>query len=142
MATTVAATVATTVATAVAAVATAVAAVAAAMAAIAAMATAAAPAEGQSLAVTAHKGNADQREKQRETENNDTIHPQFLQLLTGTGKWTRSDCRQRRSQGEYRRLSSACDLSLQFLTSFQTRSGPCCEFLRVAKDMTITKIRS
>ena len=43
--------------------------------------------EGRSLVLNAHQGDADQREKHRETENNDSIHPQILQLLTGTGKW-------------------------------------------------------
>ena len=138
-----------TVATAVATVPVVAAAVATAMAAMTAVAaiatiaaTAAMTAEGQSLAVTAHEGNTNQREKQRETENNDTIHPQFLQLLTGTGKWTLSDCRQRRSQGGYRRLSAAMRPLFAIPQILQTRSGPCCQFLRVAKDMTIAKIRS
>ena len=53
-------------------------AVAGAMAAVAAMA------EGRSLVFNAHQGDADQREKHRETEHNNSIHPQILQLLTGT----------------------------------------------------------
>jgi hypothetical protein len=93
VATTIAAAVAATVATAVATTVATVTTVASAMAtvtavaAIAAIAPTAATTKGQSLAVTAHEGNTNQREKQRETENNDSIHPQILQLLTGTGKW-------------------------------------------------------
>jgi len=76
MAAAVATTMAAAVATAMAAVATAV----AAIAAIAAIAATAAMTEGQSLALTAHEGNTNQREKQRETEYNDAIHPQILQI--------------------------------------------------------------
>jgi hypothetical protein len=36
------------------------------------------------LAVTADKGDSNDREEHRETKNNDTVHPQILQLLTGT----------------------------------------------------------
>jgi len=63
------------------------------MAAVAAIASAAAIAataeqktEGRSLALTAHQGDANQGEKDRHTQHNDAIHPQILQLLTGTGK--------------------------------------------------------
>ena len=72
-------TVATAVATAAPVAAAMAAAVAATIAAIAAAATAAMT-KGQSLAIAAYQGNTNQREKQRETENNDTIHPQFLQI--------------------------------------------------------------
>jgi hypothetical protein len=59
----------------------------AAAAAIAAVATAAlAMAEGHRLAVTADEGDANDREKHRQTKNHNSIHPQILQLLTGTGK--------------------------------------------------------
>ena len=78
---------ATAVATAMATMATAVAAaVATAMAAVAAIATVAAAVmtERHHLAVTADEGDANDREKHRETKNNDTVHPQILQLLTGT----------------------------------------------------------
>jgi hypothetical protein len=101
----------------------------AAMTGVAAIAATAAMAErGQGLAFTAHEGNTNQREKQRETEYNDAIHPQILQLLTGTGKWTLSDCRQRRSQGGYRRLSAAMRPCLAVLTSFGPEAVPVVNF--------------
>ena len=88
----VAAAVATAVATAVAAtvVVTTVAAARAAAIAVAA----AAMTEGQSLVLTAHEGDSDQCEKDRNTQNDDTIHPQILQLLTGTvsGKYQVAVC--------------------------------------------------
>jgi bisphosphoglycerate-independent phosphoglycerate mutase (AlkP superfamily) len=56
--------------------------VAAAVAAIAA----AVMAESHRLAVTADEGNANNGKEHSQTEQNDTIHPQILQLLTGTGK--------------------------------------------------------
>lgn len=59
--------------------------VAAAVATIAAIAaTMMAMAEGRRLVFTAHKGDTNQREKHRDTKNDDTVHPQILQLLTGT----------------------------------------------------------
>jgi hypothetical protein len=129
VAATIAAAMATTVATTVAtAVATVMAAVATMATTIAAMATAAAMAKGHDLAITAHEGNTNQREKQRETENNDAIHPQILQLLTGTGKWTLSDCRQRRSQGGYRRHSAAMRPLFKILTSFGPEAVPVVNF--------------
>jgi acetyl-CoA acetyltransferase len=72
--------VATAMATAVAAVATAMAAIAAAIATVAA----AVMTERHHLAVTADEGDSNDREKHRQTKNNDTVHPQILQLLTGT----------------------------------------------------------
>ena len=79
--------------TAIAAVATAVATIAMMASTVACMATtvaaaasaaAAAENEGRSLVLTAHQGDSDQREKHRETKNNNTVHPRILQLLTGT----------------------------------------------------------
>ncbi|HEX5102366.1 MAG TPA: hypothetical protein VFV87_01045 [Pirellulaceae bacterium] len=61
----------------------AIAAIARRMATMAATATEQA---GFGLILTAHKGDPNQREKDRDTENNDTVHPRILQLLTGTGK--------------------------------------------------------
>jgi hypothetical protein len=84
VATAIAAAVATTMAAAVATITVMAATMAATVATIAAIATAAAVAKGQRLAVTTHEGNANQREEQSETKNNDAVHPQILQLLTGT----------------------------------------------------------
>ena len=66
-------------------VATAMAAMAAAIATAAAIA-AAVMTEGHHLAVTAQEGDSNDREEHSQTKYNDTIHPQILQLLTGTGK--------------------------------------------------------
>jgi hypothetical protein len=55
-----------------------------AIAAAAIAAAAATMTEGHRLVVTAQQGDADDREENRETENNNTVHPQILQLLTGT----------------------------------------------------------
>jgi opacity protein-like surface antigen len=62
----------------------AVAALMAATVATAAAAAAAAEDKGRSLVLTAHQGDSNQREKHRETKNNNTVHPRILQLLTGT----------------------------------------------------------
>jgi hypothetical protein len=62
------------------------------MAAIA-RAIAAAMAEGRRLVFTAHEGDTNQREKHRDTKNDNTVHPQILQLLTGTGKREQLSCR-------------------------------------------------
>jgi hypothetical protein len=57
---------------------------AAAMAATAAIATIARAIatmpEGRGLLLTAHEGDSNQREKDRDTKNNNAIHPQILQL--------------------------------------------------------------
>jgi hypothetical protein len=50
-----------------------------AIATVAAIA-AAVMAESHRLAVTADEGDANDREKHRETKNNDTVHPQILQI--------------------------------------------------------------
>ena len=57
---------------------------------------AAAMTEGRGLVLTAHEGDSNQREKDRDTQNDDTIHPQILQLLTGTvsGKYQVAVCNQ------------------------------------------------
>lgn len=87
-------------------------------------------AEGQSLALTAHEGNANQREKQRETEHNDTIHPQILQKylqvpVSGT-------LFQIAVIGDHKAATDGsaprCDLSLRFLTSFGPEAVPVVNF--------------
>jgi hypothetical protein len=96
-----------------------------AMTSVAAIAATAAMAEdGQGLAFTPHEGNSNQREKQRETENNDAIHPQILQLLTGTGKWTLSRLPSTAITGGYRRLSAAMRPLFPILTSFGPEAVP------------------
>jgi hypothetical protein len=56
------------------------------MAAVAAMAAAATKEASIGLLLAAHKGDTNQREKDRDTQNDDTVHPRILQLLTGTSK--------------------------------------------------------
>jgi hypothetical protein len=63
----------------------AVAAIARRMAAIAA-ATLATEEASVGLLLTAHEGDSNQREKDRDTKNDNTVHPRILQLLTGTSK--------------------------------------------------------
>ena len=56
------------------------------IAAVAAVAAAATEQASVGLFLTAHEGDSNQREKHRESKNNNTVHPRILQLLTGTGK--------------------------------------------------------
>ena len=83
------------------------AAVAAVAATIAAAAATTTMTEGHRLVVTAQEGDTDDREENRETKNNNTVHSQILQLLTGTGKSKLPSCRPRRSHRDNRRLSVA-----------------------------------
>jgi hypothetical protein len=64
----------------------AVAAIARRVAAVAAAAAAAAKQAGLRFILTAQEGDPNQREKDRDTQNNNTVHPRILQLLTGTSK--------------------------------------------------------
>ena len=117
--------------------------VASAVAAVAAIAATTAMTEGHRLVVTAQEGDTDDREENRETKNNNTVHSQILQLLTGTGKSKLPSCRPRRSHRDNRRLSVAMRPKLHDpLHPAPSRAVPCCQFLRVTKDITITKIRS
>jgi hypothetical protein len=49
--------------------------------------------KGRSLVLAADEGNAHQGEEHRQTKHNDTIHPQILQLLTGTVSGNYKICR-------------------------------------------------
>jgi hypothetical protein len=49
--------------------------------------------EGGSLVFTADEGDSNQGEKQRQSKNNNTVHPQILQLLTGTVSGKLPGCR-------------------------------------------------
>jgi len=62
--------------------------------------------EGHHFAVTAHEGDSNDREEHRQTKNNNTVHPQILQLLTGTVSETPKLPSRRRSR-DSRRLSVA-----------------------------------
>jgi len=77
-----------------------------AAAAIAAAATTAED-EGRGLRLTAHEGDSNQREKDRDTEHNNTVHPQILQLLTGTVSGNYSVAVIKESHRVSRRLSVA-----------------------------------
>jgi hypothetical protein len=115
-----------------------------AIAAVAAVAAAAATmTEGHRLVVTAQEGDADDREENRETENNNTIHPQILQLLTGTVSENYRACRHDNHIATTDGSVSQCDLTLCGSPhSSLPDLGPCCQILRVTKDIAIAKIRS
>ena len=116
--------------------------VASAVAAVAAIAATTAMTEGHRLVVTAQEGDTDDREENRETKNNNTVHSQILQLLTGTGKSKLPSCRPRRSHRDNRRLSVAMRPKLHDQSHPPPRAVPCCQILRVAKDVAIAKVRS
>jgi hypothetical protein len=115
MATAMATAMATTVATTVAAV--------AAVATIAAIA-ATAMAKRHRLAVTADEGDANNREEHRQTKNNDSIHPQILQLLTGTVSENYRFCRHDDAIAIADGSASRCDQPLQSATSFHPEAVP------------------
>jgi hypothetical protein len=107
------------VATAVAAMMAAVMATAAAIATVAmARAAAATMTEGHRLVVTAQQGDADDREENRETKNNNTIHPQILQLLTGTVSENYRACRHDNHIATTDGSVSQCDLNLSVTLDF------------------------
>jgi hypothetical protein len=108
IATTIAATAAAAVATAAVMTMMASATAAIAVAAIAAAATTATMTEGHRLVVTAQEGDADDCEKDRKTENNNTVHSQILQkYLQVPVSQKLPICRPRRSHRDNRRLSVA-----------------------------------
>jgi hypothetical protein len=120
---------------------TAVAAVARRVAAIAAIAAAAAEQASVGLFLTAHEGDSNQREKDRDTQNNNTVHPRILQLLTGTSK------RENYPRCQFMRLTSRpegerarCDLTFPARIRSLDPFRPC-QALRVAKDVAIAQVR-
>jgi hypothetical protein len=102
---------------------------------------AAAMAERHHLAVTADEGDTNDREKHRQSNNNNSVHPRILQLLTGTVSEnylvavTTTQSRQPTAQ---RRAATA----IAIFCVLRPRSGPCCQNLRVTKDMRVAKVRS
>ena len=99
--------------------ATATTAAAAAIAAAAATMT-----EGHRLVVTAQQSDADDREENRETKYNNPVHPQILQLLTGTVSENYNFLPSRRSHRDNRRLSVAMrPKAWRFATSHVPRFG-------------------
>jgi hypothetical protein len=67
--------------------------------------------KGHRLAVTAHQGDANDREEHGQTKNNNTVHPQILQLLTGTVSGNYKFAVGRRNKRDSRRLSVALAIS-------------------------------
>jgi predicted metal-binding membrane protein len=63
--------------------------------------------KGRSLVFTAHQGDSNQREKHRESKNNNSVHPRILQLLTGTVSGNYQVAVLKGSQRDSRRLSAA-----------------------------------
>ena len=109
----------------------------------AAIAATAAMTQGHRLVVTAQQGDADDREENRETKYNNPIHSQILQLLTGTVSENYRACRHDDHIATTERLSVAMRPKLRESPHPSLPDWfPCCQILRVAKDMTITKIRS
>lgn len=124
------------------AVAAAVAAIARRMAAVAAVAAAATKEASVGLFLTAHEGDSNQREKDRDTKNDNTVHPRILQLLTGTSK------RENYPRCQHMCLTplhdverTRCDLTYPArIRSFDPLS-PCCKALRIAKDVANAQVR-
>src|SRR5262249_20680434 len=63
------------------------------VAATAGIATAAAVTEGNCLAISTDQGDANQSEKQRQTQNNNTVHPRILQITYRYRKREIPSCR-------------------------------------------------
>jgi hypothetical protein len=116
---------------------------ASAIAGTAAIAAATTMTKGHRLVVTAQQGDADDREENRETKYNNPIHSQILQLLTGTVSENYRACRHDDHIATTERLSVAMRPKLRESPHPSLPDWfPCCQILRVAKDITITKIRS
>ena len=119
----------------------AVAAIARRMAAIAAVAAAAAKEASIGLLLTAHEGDSNQREKDRDTQNDDTVHPRILQLLTGTSKRETTQDANSCVSTRGSKLNER-DATLRTLREFAplVPFGPC-QALRIAKDVAIAQVR-
>jgi hypothetical protein len=112
------------------------------IAAVAAMAATATEEASVGLLLTAHEGDSNQREKDRDTQNNNTVHPRILQLLTGTSK------RENYPRCQFMRLTSPpkgerarCDLTFPARIRASAPLSPCCKALRIAKDVAIAQVR-
>jgi hypothetical protein len=113
------------------------------IAAAAAVAAAATMTKGHRLVITAQQSDADDREENRETKHNNSIHPQILQITyrylvsettelavtTITSRLPTAQCRNATETSRSPHLSHP-DLV------------PCCQILWVTKDITIAKARS
>jgi len=120
---------------------TAVAAIARRMAAVAAIAAAATKEASVGLLLTAHEGDSNQREKDRDTQNDDTVHPRILQLLTGTSKRETTQDANSCVSTRGSKLNER-DATLRTLREFAplVPFGPC-QALRIAKDVAIAQVR-
>jgi hypothetical protein len=124
---------------------TAIAAIAAAAAITAAGISAAnkAAEECRRLVFTADQGDANQREKHRDTQNNNTVHPRILQL---TYRYRKRElllsCRH-----SMRPTAAADGSARDAIRALPPRDStlrkiPCCEDLRIVENVTMTKVRS
>jgi hypothetical protein len=121
--------------------ATTVAAIARRMAAVAAIAAAATKEASVGLLLTAHEGDSNQREKDRDTQNNNTVHPRILQLLTGTSKRKNYPrCQFMRLTSRLKTERASCDLTFPARIRTLHPLSPC-QALRVAKDVAIAQVR-
>jgi hypothetical protein len=91
---------------------------------VAAATTQASEDKGRSLLLTAHQGNPNQREKHRESKNNDTVHPQILQLLTGTVSGKYHVAVEKGSHAAADGSAPQCDRSLQAAITPQPGAVP------------------
>lgn len=119
----------------------AIAAIARRVAAVAAMAAAATEQAGIGLLLTAHEGDSNQREKDRDTQNNNTVHPRILQLLTGTSKRENfPSCLSSASPQQLNSEPTRCDLTFPARIRSLAPLSPC-QALRITKDMAIAQVR-
>ena len=118
----------------------AVAAVARRVAAIAA-ATLATKEASIGLLLAADEGDANQREKDRDTQNDNTVHPRILQLLTGTSKRKNYPRCHHMPHPAARWRAARCDLTYPARIRALSSASPCCKALRITKAVAITQVR-
>jgi hypothetical protein len=123
---------------------TAIAAVAAIAAAGISGAGEAAENEGRRLVFTADEGDANQREKHRDTQHNNSVHPQILQLTYRYRKRELLILSCRLSKVPPRQPTACVAMRFAALLSLNAafRKSPCCEDLRIAENVTMAKVRS
>ena len=99
--------------------------------------------EGRRLVFTADEGDSNQREKHRDSQNNNSVHPRILQLTYRYRKRELLSCRHStRPTAAADGSASRCDHSLAVAAPSAIRKIPCCEDLRIAKNVAMAKVRS
>jgi hypothetical protein len=98
--------------------------------------------EGRRLVLTAHEGDSNQREKHRDTQNNDTVHPRILQLTYRYRKRELLSCRHTRSVPPRQPTAQRRD-AIDFLAPALALAPQIpCEDLRITKTAAVAKVRS